>query len=248
MGYSKEIYSAATQLIQDRRLKAEKDAEIRQKEIFAKDAEVERITRELSLCGVQAAKAVLYGGDVHEQMNNLKAKSLALQEELKDRLLFNGYEATALEPHYNCTICNDTGYYEQQNKTLVCDCFRKALVKCSCDSLNRTSPLSLCTFKNFTLDYYNIDVSSNSVSDYENMSKILSFCKKYSTSFNANSKNLLMIGPTGLGKTHLSLAIANEVIQMGFGVVYVSSPDILSKLEKEHFSNSGREEETLSAL
>ena len=47
---------------------------------------------------------------------------------------------------------------------------------------------------------------------------------------------LFLYGGSGLGKTHLSLAIANEVIQKGFGVIYVSAPSLAQQLEKEHFS------------
>ena len=45
-----------------------------------------------------------------------------------------------------------------------------------------------------------------------------------------------MRGATGLGKTHLSLSIANELLGRGYSVVYVSAPDILFQLEKAHFS------------
>jgi DNA replication protein DnaC len=50
-----------------------------------------------------------------------------------------------------------------------------------------------------------------------------------------------MTGGTGLGKTHLSLAIANEAIQKSFGVVYSSVGSLVTKLENEHF---GRESGT----
>ena len=45
-----------------------------------------------------------------------------------------------------------------------------------------------------------------------------------------------MHGATGLGKTHLSLAIANEVTKKGFQVVYDTAQNIFSSLEKEKFS------------
>ena len=48
---------------------------------------------------------------------------------------------------------------------------------------------------------------------------------------------------------HLSLAIANEVIQNGFGVIYVSAPMLLSTLEKSHFKyDYDTEEETINSL
>ena len=59
----------------------------------------------------------------------------------------------------------------------------------------------------------------------------------------------MMRGATGLGKTHLSLAIANEVIQNGFGVIYVSAPMLVSSLEKSHFKyDYDTEEETINSL
>lgn len=47
-----------------------------------------------------------------------------------------------------------------------------------------------------------------------------------------------MRGGTGLGKTHLSLAIANEVTRRGFGVIYVSAPMLMSTLSNMHFPKS----------
>ena len=44
-----------------------------------------------------------------------------------------------------------------------------------------------------------------------------------------------MTGNTGLGKTHLSLAIAREAINKGFGVIYTSTQNMISNMEKEKF-------------
>ena len=75
------------------------------------------------------------------------------------------------------------------------------------------------------------------------------FALNYAKNFTKSSKSILMKGETGLGKTHLSLAIANEVINKGYSVVYVSAPDILSKLEREHFSyGSSKEQEIMQSL
>ncbi|MFR1474871.1 MAG: ATP-binding protein [Hydrogeniiclostridium mannosilyticum] len=46
------------------------------------------------------------------------------------------------------------------------------------------------------------------------------------------------MGGTGLGKTHLSLAIAGGVIKKGYGVVYGSVNNIINRLEQEHFGRS----------
>ena len=41
----------------------------------------------------------------------------------------------------------------------------------------------------------------------------------------------MLIGNAGLGKTHAALAIAGRVLEQGFDVVYVSSPDFFARLE-----------------
>ena len=74
------------------------------------------------------------------------------------------------------------------------------------------------------------------------MSKVYEYCKAYAEDFTTKSKNLLMMGATGLGKTHLSLAIANRVIEKGYDVYYDSIQNIMDKLEKEHFGRLPREE------
>ena len=55
-----------------------------------------------------------------------------------------------------------------------------------------------------------------------------------------------MLGNAGLGKTHAALAIAGIVLEKGYDVIYVSSPDFFSKLEGLHFgADPVGEEETL---
>jgi DNA replication protein DnaC len=76
------------------------------------------------------------------------------------------------------------------------------------------------------------------------MKKNLTICKEYANNFNKHSESLFMKGSTGLGKTHLSLSIANEVIKKGYGVIYVSAPSLVSQLEKEHFTYNKNDSKT----
>jgi DNA replication protein DnaC len=47
------------------------------------------------------------------------------------------------------------------------------------------------------------------------MTMIYNCCKRYAQRFTPSSESILMIGGTGLGKTHLSAAIAKVVIEKG---------------------------------
>lgn len=237
MGYSSIVYKAAADRLFERRLKAEKEADRRKAEIYRKLPRTKELEKEISRCGIQAARAVIGGGDVTEEMKNLRDRNLAMQSELAEILTSNGYDKDVFEPSYRCKRCNDTGYYEENGRTLVCNCLKQALVSCACEELNRTAPLSLSTFESFSLDYYDKEIDSKTgISPYNHMSKILRYCRSYADIFAKNSESILMKGATGLGKTHLSLAIANEVIKKGYGVIYVSAPSLMQKLEKQHFS------------
>ncbi len=62
--------------------------------------------------------------------------------------------------------------------------------------------------------------------------------KEYAESFHPESSDsLLLIGGTGLGKTHLSTAVAGVVMEKGFDVVYESAPAVAAIFEKERFDS-----------
>lgn len=249
MSYSENIYYSATLKMIARRNSALYMADYRKEEVYKEIPRIAEIETLLSDIGISTAKAVLSGKDVVAQLTSLKEKSLALQDEMKRLLLENGYSEDYLEPQFSCKKCNDTGYIELENKTVNCECFKKLLSDTACEELNKVSPLSLSTFDSFNLNFYSGREDENGNIPYIRMNKIYSHCLNYAKTFTKDSKSLLLMGLTGLGKTHLSLAIANEVIEKGYSVVYVSVPDILSKLESEHFSYGySNEQEILNSL
>ena len=82
----------------------------------------------------------------------------------------------------------------------------------------------------------------------KNAKKFYNYCVQYARTFTPESKTILMRGGTGLGKTHLSLAIANEVTRRGFGVIYVSAPMLMSTLSNMHFSKESNDSEYFEML
>ena len=238
MGYNEKISRRAAEILSARRLSAEEAADNRRKAIFAEIPEAQRYEKELSDLGIGAVRALIKGGDVNSELMKMKETSLSLQKEYEELLREHGYSLSDMEPEFCCEQCGDTGYYEKDNKTMMCECFKKALAEAACEELNKSTPLKLSTFESFDLKYYSMDIDDRFPrSPYDQMSNILKQCKKYADTFSLDSSNLFMCGKTGLVKTHLSLAIANEVIKKGYGVIYAPAPKIVATLEKEHFSN-----------
>ena len=107
------------------------------------------------------------------------------------------------------------------------------------DEAGKKSPLKFCRFEDFRLDYYPTEINGEyGCSSRERMEGILAFCKGYADDFDRSSQSILMLGETGLGKTHLSLSIAGEVISRGYNAVYNSAQNIFTELNKEHFGRS----------
>jgi DNA replication protein DnaC len=71
------------------------------------------------------------------------------------------------------------------------------------------------------------------------MQKVFDYCKEYAEEFDGQGfQSIYMFGETGLGKTHLSLAIAGKVIEKGYNVIYGSAHNFFNLIEREHFGRS----------
>lgn len=243
MGYDRSVYEAVTKIMNDRRLQAEQAADRRRAELYRVEPRAQEIDRELSRAGSSAAKAVLRGGDVRKNLEQLRSRSQALQYELNELLAKRNLSADDLEPHYVCTLCQDRGSIDGR----MCSCMKALLKEEALRQLNAQTPLKLCSFESFDLSYYPEEPVRNGRTPRSVMESNFLYCRKYAENFDEHTTaNLLMVGKTGLGKTHLSLAIANLIIARGFGVVYGSAENLLTQLESEHFGRS--DSDTLQSL
>lgn len=245
MPYTTDTLQKAKDILSERRLNAIRRADYQRDQLHQACPRLAEIDRELAGIGSAAAHSILRGGNAAESVTKLSEQSLALQDEYARLLHDLGVSSDAINPDYYCKKCSDTGYIEENNRTRVCDCLMKLMSDVECENLNASSPLELSTFESFSLDYYSDRPDTNGAVPLNRMSKIYNYCRSYADTFSKSSRSVLMRGATGLGKTHLSLAIANEVIRKGCSVVYVSAPDILMKLEREHFSYRYNEEEAI---
>ena len=167
-----------------------------------------------------------------EDLPKIKYQYEQLSDKLKSMLVGNNFDADYLDVKYTCDKCCDTGIYEGRN----CECLISLMNEYNFKSLCNTSKIGEYTFNNFSLKYYPEAENEMGVSPKRKMSEILDYCKDYAETFSNKSRSVLMFGKTGLGKTHLSMAIATAVVKKGFFVVYGSAQNLLREAEKEYFS------------
>lgn len=231
MAYSQEVYSRAAQALERRRERANLEAQARIDEIGEKLPEINEIQRKLAQIGLNISKVFLYSADKQADIEKLMQESLELQEQKKNILKKNGYSEDALDIRYTCPACKDTGFIGSRR----CKCHNELLKDIERSDLAKIAPIDDCTFDTFDIQYYPHQVMENGISPRDKAEKIKNSCRKYAANFTTASPNVMFMGGTGLGKTHLSLAIANVVINRGYSVVYGTAQNILSDLQKENF-------------
>ena len=243
MGINEQYFSAAMERLEERRRANRLESDMRRSEVESKIPEYRDLSLKLGETGSEIVRLVMRGGDTSKKLAEVERRNLEIQKRLAELLYENGYPEGYLKPIYTCPICQDKGIVNDK----WCQCFQKLLMEETARELNRNSPLSLSSFESFRLDLYpDVINPALRVSERAIMQRNLEFCKTYAENFTEQSEGILMSGATGLGKTHLSLAIASKVLQKGYTVIYGSSPELLHTLEREYFGKSDKD--TMSAL
>lgn len=229
-----EYLLKAQSFLENERSKNKQTELERKAEVLNKIPEYQQLEEELAQTTRDVVAVVINGGDNREEkLNSIKNKNIAIQNKMTEILEKNGFGADYLKPIYYCLLCKDVGSVNGE----WCSCIKRAAVKFAADDLNESG--SLCTFEDFDLSLYSDDIDSKlGFSPRKNMKNNLDDCKIYAERFNGMGGGIFMMGATGLGKTHLSLAIANELIKKGFSVVYNSVPELVRKLNSEQFGKA----------
>lgn len=235
MSYDSNVNQAAKAELEQRRKLAEETARRNLEGFLQGCPRAGEIRRELAANAAGTARAVLSGGDVHKALEQRKERGLALRKEYEELLGECGLTRRDIEPQYTCPRCKDTGFADGK----LCSCYKALRRNLAYRDMSVELPLGQCTFDGFSLEYYRNDPAA-----YGRMQSILRSCREYAENFRANSPNLLFWGGTGLGKTHLSLAIANAALDKGFGVVYGSAQRFAVALERERFGRDNSIEGT----
>ena len=235
MAYDEKVVRAAKQRLEKRRRDADTSAAALREKMCEQIPRLREIEREKAAAIPELTHAIL-SGNADGAVERIQQKNLQLQQEMADILHANGCLFDNFEPRYTCRKCGDTGYANGA----VCDCYRRLLQEEACRTLSGLSAMRLTDFDSLRLDYYSNAVDPKlGVSPREQMTDVISYCREYTAAFDLHSDSLLLQGATGLGKTHLCLAIARGVTEQGFGVVYGSVQPLIRRLEAEHF---GREQ------
>ena len=169
-----------------------------------------------------------YNKDFKENLERLEGEKQKIIDENNIPSDYDKYE-------YACDICGDTGY-EPSGKR--CKCFEQKLINEAYSMSNMADIIKSQNFDTFSFDYYSKESSDGLISPYENMVKIYNNCKSFCERFDTETKGMVFYGPTGLGKTFLSGAVAKELMDRGKTVVYLRAAKLFSVYEDYKFGRN----------
>ena len=227
MGFNRKNYIRIKEEYNGKYLRAEESAKMRRTEVQLSIPEIAKIDRELSLVGLEIMEAAMRNDA--DMLDMAKEKNLSLMERKRDLLEAAGYARDYTEIKYECEACGDTGAIDNK----MCACMRRKLVEAGIESSGMRDLIESQSFDNFSLEYY-----KQSPEVFKRMSAIYKLLYGYADAFDAKtSSNIAMFGGTGLGKTHLSSAVAGKVIERGYDVCYVGAQGMISDFEYNRFGN-----------
>lgn len=231
MGFSRQIYERANEVLAGRRAKAERDADRRRDEVYAAVSEVRDIDRKLSMTGAKIISVIGRGKEAFDAcFAQIQAENEELQRRRADALEKAGYPVDYTAPRYTCDKCKDTGFIGSQE----CICRKRELVRAGYENSGIGALLKAQTFETFSL----------SENPNDRIRAAFQKMRQYAENFTGEGdENLLLVGGVGLGKTHLSSAVAGALIERGFDVKYVTALDFVSDFETWRFHRQSGDED-----
>lgn len=232
MGYNVENFRRIRAEYEQKYKRAEAEANARRIELWARIEGLRELDRMLSATSTRLIAIAV--GRSGESFDEVRADAEAALEERGRLLLAYGYPVDYTDPKYDCDICHDSGYVDGA----MCECMRRALVMAGFESSGLGRHMQGQDFSTFSLEYYKSDART-----YDNMKYILSTLRDYAENFEVRSAdNILLMGGTGLGKTHLSTAVAKALITKGNDVVYTDAIGMVADFEQARFGSTAGNE------
>lgn len=231
MGYNRDDLIRIKGEYREKYQKARRSADMRADEVYLRIPRVKEIDIALSRTALEIMSAVTSGKESADvALARVRARNSELMEERGRLLVSAGYPADYTDVRYDCDKCDDSGYVDGK----MCECMKRELVMAGYESSGLGRLIATQSFDNFSLDYY-----KSGGANYQNMQLYFTSLRSFAQGFSSDTyRNFLLIGGTGLGKTHLSTAVAKSVIERGFDVLYVSAIDMFADFEKKQFGNS----------
>lgn len=160
-----------------------------------------------------------------------RQRVLDLRAQAEGALRAAGYTPEMLEPAYGCPICKDTGFVGSPIHE-YCSCIKVALMR----RLYDAAGIGEQTFEHFDLSIFSEEpVDASGRTQRQMMESYRAYCQAYADRYpDVRRRNLLLTGPTGLGKTFMLNCIAARLLDRGTAVLRLTAYKMLEAMRRYH--------------
>ncbi len=210
----------------------------RREEVYLAVPQIKAMDDTLWASGLSMMQAVWAGESPEDVAASYATRANDMKEKKRHLLMEAGFTPDYLEMKYTCPHCKDTGLFEGR----LCSCYLKLMAEELYRESNMGQLLRTQTFAKFRTDLYeDSPVEGKMLTPRKNMHTILGVCKKFADTFRMHHDSLIFYGNPGLGKTFLSSAIANELLDKGISVLYQSAGQVFDVLGDARFGRGDSE-------
>lgn len=246
MSLSNTAFERILKEYDEKQLAVKRDLRLRTEKIEQEIPELTEINSHIAALSVDMAVQRIKGktqGENNASLEAYRAEKEALISRREELLKRHGYSHEDLEPHYVCSLCQDTGYVNGEK----CRCLKNRIVELMYDQSNIREILKRENFSSYSFRYYSsVPLSPHSdESPLTIAKKAVAIAHDFVHFFPTSSGNLFITGETGTGKTFLCNCIAKDLLDQGYYIIYLSAVKLFGILADSTFHNN-REQEQLS--
>ncbi len=211
------------------RQQKQEECDARIAQLYARIPTLEELDRTIG----QKNVGMIRSGILHKN----KAQQLELQQEIEQLmdarhtlLASYGLDERIYKPQWNCPICEDRGY--KADGTL-CACYQQERMQEILARSGMSAVMQQYRFENFELTGFD---------NPQDIRKKVQWCKDFANQIVQGNcrESLFLRGDVGRGKTHLSSAIANRVLEGGKTVIYKRAADLFDMIRQYKYEEGSQ--------
>ncbi len=221
----KNYYKEVNDAFREKYERAVRESEEKKEFLRGKIPALREIDALLAATGTKVIAAAMDGTDVEQKIAAIRMENEALTARRRALLRENGYPEDYSDVKYDCPLCFDSGFVGID----MCSCMKSAISDARLADSDMGRLAATQSFDSFSFSYYTGKDLEMVKSNYDKL-------RSFAESFDGESgESFLLVGATGLGKTHLSTAVGVTVIRRGYDVVYKSVQSMLEDFETAQF-------------
>ena len=211
----------------------------RLEEATEKDPEIGRLVQErMELLCRRTASAISQPGEAYRISEALSGEVAALLSALRARLVKAGFPPDYLQPVYQCGACRDTGYVGDLIRDR-CACFERLLRQKTLADAGHGLDTGE-TFERYDSSVYSDLPLGRGKGEGDTqrafMARVRERCEAYADAFpHTPTRNILMFGKSGLGKTYVMNCMGNRVAERGFEALKITAYQLTERMRASVF-------------